>query len=143
EVAELELTGWDATIDPADATADLILAESRRAAAEEESMHLRGRPRRLREPDKGTNPAGQQPPTPPPAPPPPTPTPIVDSGLGADDRARLDRLAESERRTQVGQAIDAALEGTPYNSAIRQQIADAVRGQDLPNTDAVPAAVER
>jgi len=139
EVQELELIGWDATIDPADATADLVLQEN--------TMHQhRGRKAPpLRAPDTGADPtqgSGQaDPPTTPPAVAPPV-TPIVDS-LSADDRARLDRLAESERRASVHAAIDTALADAPYSAPIRQQIADAVRALDLGNAEAVPGAIER
>jgi len=64
-------------------------------------------------------------------------------GLTSDDRARLDRLAENERRQLVSDAIDAALSDSPYAAPIRQQIADAVRGMDLSSADSVPLAIER
>lgn len=144
ELQEMELIGFDATIDPADMNADLVLTEARRSAAEEQAMHIhRGRqapPRRA--PDTEANPAGGTATNPPAAATPPVTAPLTDS-LSADDRARLDRLAESERRAQVGTAIDTALAAAPYEPAIRQQIADAVRGLDLPNVDAVVGAVER
>jgi hypothetical protein len=143
EVQELELIGWDATIDPADQTADLILQESSAMRLKD----LRG-VRGLRDKDTETTPATgaspADPPVTPPAPPTPpaaappaaiVPVPLADS-LSADDRRRLDELAVRERRQQISTAIDAALADSPYAPAIRQQIADAVRGLDLPTVEA-------
>jgi hypothetical protein len=147
EVQELELIGWDATIDPADQTADLILQESAMRL-----KPLRGVPG-LRDKDAENAPASGASPTPPTADPPAAVViadvvapllaqPLADS-LSADDRRRLDDLAVRERRQQVGQAIDTALADAPYAAPIRQQIADAVRALDLPNVEAVPTAIER
>ncbi len=149
EVQELELIGWDATIDPADMTADLILQESSAMRLKD----LRG-VRGLRDKDTEANPqAGASPadpptpaPTPTPAPvaivPVPLPTPLSDS-LSPDDRRRLDELAVRERRLTISDAIDASLADSPYAAPIRTQIADAVRSLDLPNVEAVAGAIER
>jgi len=155
EVQELELIGWDATIDPADATADLVL---------QETAMLKGFLRGMRAPDDGKTPASGagkadgketlkgesgktkdektaeiQPRT-------LLAGEVLESaavGLSADDRKRLDRLAESERRAHVAEAIDTALADAPYSQPIRQQIADAVRALDLGSAEAVPGAIER
>lgn len=146
ELQELEFIGWDATIDPADSTADLILQES--------AMRLK--PLRgvsgLRDKDTDIAPASGASPTPPPAADPPAapatppapivPVPLADS-LSADDRRRLDELAVRERRALVSDAVDQALVDAPYAEPIRRQIADAVRALDLPNVEAVAGAVER
>lgn len=147
EVQELELIGWDATIDPADTTADLILQE-----ASMRFKDLRG-VRGLRDKDTETNPQtgaspadppAADPPAAPPATPPAAIVPIhLAESISADDRRRLDDLAVRERRQQISEAIDTALADSPYAEAIRQQIADAVRALDLPNVEAVPAAIER
>lgn len=145
EVQELELIGWDATIDPADQTADLILQES--AMRRKDLRGVRG----LRDKDTETTPAtGASPADPPttavaasvPASQAIVPIPLADS-ISADDRRRLDELAVRERVALVSDAIETALADAPYAAPIRQQIADAVRALDLPSADAVPAAVER
>lgn len=131
EVEFLDLEGWDAVLDPADRTADLVLADARRAASpsQQEASSMRIiHPVRLSDPDDGA--AVQTGASTPPA-------------LPDADRAMLDRIADRERRQAIADAITQALDGAPYSDAIRQSIAGAVQALDLADATAVPAAVER
>ena len=145
EVLELEFVGMDATIDPADLTADLSLQESAMRL-----RNLRGVPALQRAPDDGgaSGQTGSGQADPPVAVgiadviAPLIPQPIADP-LSADDRRRLQELADRERRTLISDAINQALSDAPYDAVITRQIADAVRALDLPNVDAVAGAIER
>jgi hypothetical protein len=148
EIEELHLDAFDLVLDPADTAAAITALESRHTAAKEHDMKGRRVPHLLQEADGGANPQSGSSPAEEVQPRALVSGEVLEAalapaGLSDADRQMLDRLAQSERRRAVGEAIDQALANTPYSAAIRQQIAEAVRALDVPNVEAVAAAVER